>query len=239
MKFKGSTTLFHLPDPTPELREAYASATPFPHFVFDSALKPKRLREVKAEIDAIPNVSHVWRRSDHPTQVNKLWIQDLSAMPPKVKDLIQDMNSREFIAFLSDLTGIRPLLPDPELEGGGIHRTLPGGALGVHADFNLHPRTGFHRRLNVLLYLNHSMREWGGQLELWSKDMTSCEKRIDPIFNRMVIFTITDDANHGHPELWTPPQEEFRNSLALYYYSPERPEHEKAPFHWADWKKPL
>jgi len=67
--------------------------------------------------------------------------------------------------------------------------------------------------------------------------MTKCIHKIEPILNRLVIFKITDDAFHGHPEKWMAPIEYPRLSFAFYYYTDERPEEEKAPFHWALWQK--
>lgn len=221
------------------MTKMYAAASPFPHMVLENVVRPKRLREVKNELDLIPPTSAKWRRADHESQVNKLWIQDVRDMPPKARNLIQDLNAREFLTFLSDLTGLRPLLPDPGLEGGGVHRVLPGGKLDLHADFNLHPKTRFHRRLNVLLYMNAlgPREDYGGYLELHSKDGTFV-RRLAPSFNRMVVFSITDDAIHGHPEPWNPPDGRVpRDAIAMYYYTVDRPAHEKAPFHWASWKK--
>jgi Rps23 Pro-64 3,4-dihydroxylase Tpa1-like proline 4-hydroxylase len=79
--------------------------------------------------------------------------------------------------------------------------------------------------------------EYNGCLELWNNDMSSCAKRIAPISNRLVIFRITDDALHGSPEKWQAPIEYPRLSLALYYYTNDRPDEEKQPFHWALWYK--
>ena len=56
------------------------------------------------------------------------------------------------------------------------------------------------RRLNILIYLNHNWKENnGGHLELWDKEMKNCEKKVLPIFNRMVIFSTTDFSYHGNP----------------------------------------
>ena len=53
--------------------------------------------------------------------------------------------------------------------------------------------------MNVLVYLNRDWKEeYGGALELWSKDKSRCVRQILPVFNRTVIFTITDWAFHGH-----------------------------------------
>ena len=67
--------------------------------------------------------------------------------------------------------------------------------------------------------------------------MSSCMKKIAPIFNRFVIFRIKDDAYHGHPEVWSAPENYHRYSIALYYYTNDRPEEEKAPAHMALWQQ--
>ena len=80
------------------------------------------------------------------------------------------------------------------------------------------------RRVNVLIYLNKNWKEeYGGQLELWDKDMKKCKKKIVPIFNKMVIFSTNDFSNHGHPNPVTCPDNHSRKSIALYYFSKGRP----------------
>jgi len=147
------------------------------------------------------------------------------------------MYSAPVLQFLERLTGINGLMGDPSLLGGGVHKINRGGKLGVHADFNVHFRTQLHRRINLLLYLNKDWNaEWGGDLELWEKDMSKCCIKVAPVFNRAAIFNITDDAFHGHPHPLNTPENVSRYSLALYYYTVDRPEHEKAPWHPVVWK---
>ena len=59
------------------------------------------------------------------------------------------------------------------LEGGGLHQSPAGGFLNIHADFTVHPHhRNWQRRANLLLYLNDDWKpEYGGDLELWTKDM--------------------------------------------------------------------
>ena len=66
------------------------------------------------------------------------------------------------------------------MDGGGLHRSLPGGFLNVHTDFSAHhSKPGWRRRVNLLLYLNPEWQpDWGGELELWSKDMQRCVTRV-------------------------------------------------------------
>ena len=89
------------------------------------------------------------------------------------------------MARLERLTGIAPLAPDPAAFGAGLHQIFRNGSLQIHADFNVHPRPprpGFaHRRVNAFLYLNGDWDDaWGGDLELWNRQMTSRGRRPRP-----------------------------------------------------------
>jgi hypothetical protein len=131
--------------------------------------------------------------------------------------------SPEFVSFLQDLTGIDNLLPDWSMDGGGLHQTLRGGHLNVHADFTTHHvKENWSRRVNILLYLNQDWREeWGGQLELWDQEMTAAQARVQPAGNRMLVFTTSEDSFHGHPDALTCPDDVARRSMALYYFTEE------------------
>src|SRR5581483_6810089 len=64
---------------------------------------------------------------------------------------------------------------------------------------------------------------WGGALELWDSTKSQCRERIMPIFNRMVVFTISGTAYHGHPDPLNCPDGQSRKSIALYYFTVEAP----------------
>ena len=69
--------------------------------------------------------------------------------------------------------------------------------------------------------------EWNGQLELWDTECKNCITSVEPIFNRAVIFDTQPKDGilpwHGHPTPLNCPQDVYRKSLALYYYSKEKP----------------
>ncbi len=76
----------------------------------------------------------------------------------------------------------------------------------------------------MLLYLNSNWDEaWGGDLELWDPEMKHCEKKFAPIFNRLAVFSTTDTSFLGHPDPLLCPPDVRRKSIALYYYTAERP----------------
>lgn len=223
---------------TQELHQQFMTAEPFHHICIDNFLDYTTLKAVENEIRDMTHIHWKNGAQSDIVQSLKIGITDRSLMGEKQKELVDFMNSPEFVRFLQEVTGITDAEADAELLGGGFHQTATGGRLAIHADFNLHLRTGKHRRLNALLYMNEDWNEgYNGELELWDKSMQTCVKKIAPLFNRLVVFRVTDDAFHGHPVPWQGPKDYHRLSLAMYYYTPDRPEHEKAPFHWAAWQK--
>ncbi len=104
----------------------------------------------------------------------KVQVTDSSCFPGPVKRLSDAISSPEFLQALETITGIPKLCWDPNFLGGGMHLTGPGGRLDVHVDFNYNEFEKQHRRLNILIYLNPGWKEeWGGQIELWDRDVRS------------------------------------------------------------------
>lgn len=220
----------HLQEVARSAHDMYQSARPFPHAVIDGLLPDSVLDQVANEF---PEPSGEWRHSDDTNQRKFGAGAHEIPLGDTTRNVLAEFASAAFVDFLQTLTGIdEALIPDPHLKGGGLHQILPGGYLEVHADFNRHPLFGLDRRVNVLLYLNHDWRpEWCGALELWNADMSVAEQRIEPAFNRMVVFSITDTAFHGHPEPLRCPSGRSRRSLAFYYYSNGRPTAEQSEKH--------
>lgn len=202
----------------------YLGAKPFSHIVLDNFFDQTILDQV---LDEFPKPDAIrWQQFDSGQEI-KLASAAESSFGPATRLLMYHLNSITFLEFLSKVTGIENLIPDPGFEGGGLHQIVRGGKLGVHADFNKHRGFGLDRRLNLLLYLNKDWREeYGGHLQLWDRDMRVCQKRVLPLFNRVMIFGTTDYTYHGHPDPLQCPEGMTRKSLALYYFSNGRPAEE-------------
>ena len=149
--------------------------------------------------------------------------------------VFHELNSPEFLKWLQDVSEMEDeLLGDADLFGGGLHQSITGAFLNVHVDYNIHPKTKFHRRLNVLVYMNKDWKEeYEGNLELW--DLSQGNKTLlgkyAPTFNRCVIFETNEISYHGHPKPLNTPEGINRKSIATYYYTKSRPEHEIASDH--------
>ncbi len=204
-----------------ELSPTYQAAHPYPHIVLENFINPEVLENCITEFDQL-NSSEGWINYVHFNE-KKRGLNKLELLPESIKKTIHELNTPEFITWLSELTGIQNLQKDDMLEGGGIHQSTRGGYLNIHADFTVHPHhRNWQRRINLLVYLNKDWQEeWGGKLELWDRGMTGHEQQILPIFNRCVIFNTDPDSYHGHPDPMTCPEGHYRRSIALYYYTIE------------------
>ena len=204
--------------------QAYGEAKPFPHIVIDNFLPESVLNTILEEFPKPGEIN--WRKFDAATE-KKLASSSELQMGEATRLLLYQLNSSTFINFIERLTGIDGIIPDPHFVGGGLHQTERGGYLKIHADFNHHKRLHLDRRLNLLIYLNKNWQEeYGGHFEMWDRDMTQCQKKVLPVFNRCVVFSTTDFSYHGLPDPLTCPEGWTRKSLALYYYSNGRPPEE-------------
>ncbi len=199
---------------------AYAAGVPFPHIVLDDVLLPAVFSAAAGEFP----------RRDDPLWKGYLHVNETkysNTRPdfwgPTLQSVARELCSDRFVAYLTALTGIEALLPDWSMDGGGLHQTLRGGHLNIHADFSTHHKTtNWSRRVNVLLYLNEYWDDsWGGDLELWPQDMSARTRSVTPAPNRMLVFTTSETSFHGHPDPLLVPEGHARRSMALYYFTVE------------------
>lgn len=196
--------------------QRYQSGEPYHHICIDDFLPMEVIEKVRADLDSLPDAE----RSFDADQERFKSQYNPDRLPEYTRHLFQAFNSRAFILFLEQMTGIKGLIPDPYFVGAGIHKTLTGGHLDIHADFNVHKQMRLERRLNVLIYLNREWKEeYGGCFEIWDKAMTKEMASFSPTENRMVCFSTGSDTFHGNPEPVNHPDGVPRQSIALYYYT--------------------
>lgn len=199
-----------------ELLEDYRTAQPFPHLILDGLFQTDTLNSLLEDLPPSSSPKWVNERHDQMIKSNLRSAVDLSEHSFL---FAATLHSASFLYFLSEITGIQALLPDPYLSGAGYHVIPPGGKFDVHADRNMDHFSGLERRLAMLVYLNKSWDpQFGGQLELWNQNGTHCEKVIQPIFNRTVIFEIADKNFHAVRPV-THQSGRRRISFAVYYHT--------------------
>jgi Rps23 Pro-64 3,4-dihydroxylase Tpa1-like proline 4-hydroxylase len=204
------------------IANTYQNAKPFSHIILDDFFEKNEALKALKVFPEIKNEG--WIHYVHVNE-NKHGLNKLDLIPNDIKNgILKELNSSEFLKLLEQITGIKNLLADPTIEGGGIHQSENGGYLNVHADFTVHPhKKNWRRRVNVLVYLNQGWeKSYGGNLELWEKDMSKPVISIAPLFNRVVIFNTNEDSYHGFPDPIICPDHVTRKSIALYYFTQEK-----------------
>lgn len=198
----------------------YAATPPYPHVVLDDVLPADVFERAVAEFPPVDDPG--WDGYLHVNET-KFANRQRETWGPTLRAVADALCSEEFAEMLGELTSFDGLIPDPSMDGGGLHQTLRGGHLNVHTDFTTHHRhRRWRRRVNILLYLNRTWSpDWGGALELWDRDVRTAVRTVQPIGNRMLIFTTSGDAFHGHPDRLQCPDGMARRSLALYYFTDE------------------
>jgi hypothetical protein len=194
----------------------YQTALPFPHIVMEDFVDAGVLRRLVEQFPAHEGRDYF----DRPQERFKFQFDPNTVESGIVRNLLAELNGEPFLAFLSEMTGIQGLISDPYYSGGGLHETLAGGHLSVHADFRMHGEMKVERRLNLLIYLNDDWPEsYGGELELWDRKVRKATKSILPVMARAVVFSTDATSFHGVPEPLKCPPDRARRSIATYYYT--------------------
>lgn len=217
------------------LRERFAAARPFRHVAIDDFFTAETARALAERFPAFDERLAMNENGEVGAKAVNEKVRDLGGPWVRLDDLVRGQGFRDLV---SRMTGIPDLQYDPHYFGGGTHENLHGQCLDAHVDFNFHPLTRQHRRLNLIVYLSEEWRdEWGGSIQLHkdpylppSLDEITV---VTPLFNRCVIFETNEHSWHGFPRIELPENKRHlsRRSFALYYYTDSRPAQELGPEH--------
>jgi hypothetical protein len=193
---------------------AFRDAKPFPHIKFDHFL-PAEAAHLLSLMYPDPNRDAGWTTHANPN-VKRMFSGNEVLWNPVFRLFAQATASRQFLLFLETLSGITGLIPDPYYIGGGAMVAGRDDFLNMHCDFNWHYKLHCHRRLNALFYLTPDWKEeWGGALRLEGQEIAVYA----PLFNRVIIFEVSDTAWHGQPTPMTCPEGTWRRVFSAFYYT--------------------
>jgi len=203
--------------------DQFLAAKPFPHIAIDNFFDAESYAFIR---DTFPSPdSEIWKKPSNEHTKNKMVTKQganglkETSYTLQAKEVFRELGSASFLQYLEKMSGITGLIADPYLAEGGFHCSGNGGYLDAHADFSHHDHLGLERRLNLIMYLNDDWKpEYGGALSLFDEDLNPATS-VEPIGNRCVIFKTSETSFHGHPVPMVLPDNIYRRSIALYYYS--------------------
>ena len=207
------------PEAAKALHEEFKNAKPYKYLVLENFLNDAVATDLFSNFPAIENLN-VKRKS---LNEDKSEDYHFERWAPVFSELRQVIASQEFCSWMSTITGIDELTTTNDSLGSGVHQGKNGSYVDVHLDVNMNAKAGLWRRINLLIYLNKNWQpEYGGDLEIWDKQMTKCWNKVSPMFNRAVVFLTDDNSPHGYSKI-NIPEGESRKSFYTYYYTVPEP----------------
>lgn len=199
-----------------DLAHKFHTSKPYSHIIIDNFLNEEYIDNISLEF---PTKYDDWYKYYNPLEV-KYAYDDINKLDKNIKMFFYILSSKQITDTFSRITNIN-LEYDPYLHGAGLHAHPKYGRLNIHLDYEKHPYLiNKQRRLNIILFLNKKWhKSWNGDNQLWNNDVTQCQVRTYPNYNRAIIFQTNEKSWHGLPDKINCPKNIFRKSLAFYYIS--------------------
>jgi len=217
------------------LASSFQQQQPFRHVVIDNFLNQEFCDQICREFPEFQTLNALNENDEVGGKATREKVRALGGAFRKVDDLIK---APDFLALIERITGVPDLHYDPFYFGGGTHENREGQDLDPHVDFNYHPVSNQHRRLNLIIYLNPEWDDsWGGSLQLHSDPYREPAHdqvvTLTPLKNRCVIFETNEHSWHGFEQICLPDDSKglSRKSFAVYFYTDLRPAEELAVEH--------
>jgi len=206
-----------------ELAAQFINAKPFNHIIIDNFWKDDIAKQLVADFPSYE--STVWTTHYQNPIEDKKACNHWDRFPAATYQAFTYLNSQEFLNIIEPVVGVYNIKTDIGLHGGGWHAHHKGGKLNVHLDYSIHPKLKLERHYNLIVYMTPDWKpEWKGGLELWShNEITNqpleCVYTVENKFNRAVLFDTTQHSWHGLPDDLTCPDNVYRRSMAVYYFT--------------------
>lgn len=204
------------------VREDFLSSTPFNNVIIDNFWSPEIAEKLYSEFPKY-NDEKIWNTFYNSAIENKKTCNSWDKFPKVTYQAFTFLSGDWIQDRIRYVTNKNDLFMDIGLHGGGWHAHGNGGNLNMHLDYNIHPKLGMQRKLNIIIYLQKDWDvNWGGGLEFWTHDFENNQpkelsKVVDLKFNRAVLFDTTNNSWHGLPYPLKCPEDKPRQSMAAYY----------------------
>jgi len=147
---------------------------------------------------------------------------------PLLEEIIYAFQDQRVVELVSEICGIKNIVPDENLYAGGISAMGHKQFLNPHLDNSHDKDRQMWRVLNLLYYVTPDWQEsYGGNLELWPDGLKGEQITIHSKFNRLVVMATHNKSLHSvSPVVYNG----FRCCVSNYYFS-QKPLQQSDTFH--------
>lgn len=204
---------------------------PFPFLILDEFLEPDYFTALSSVLSS--NHASMGREFATDVETNKS-ISLNSDLPNLVSNIVNALNTTEWLANLKALTGINTLTctDNGNTMLANYHEMKHGGFLGSHVDHSHEPALGLPHVLNIIVYLSDDWEaRFGGGTLFFDRHGKSVRAKVEYKPNRAVIFLHTPYSFHGVERLMNNGEVRRRTLYVDYYSLSKNPfEHMKLDF---------
>ena len=205
----------------------FSSTKPFPYVIIDNFLNLNLAKKIVKNFPHHTN-KKLWSYRNY-CEIKKA-TDNWNMFPPEAYQLLSVLNSNDFLEIIRKKIKLKNLYPDYGLNGGGFHIMGEKGKLNPHLDYIIHPKLNLMRKFNLIVFFNLKWKPSnGGELCLYDKNSSNKKlpgklvKKIEPKFNRAVLFDTSLSSWHGVNEV----RNMVRKSMAVYYLIDKKSKTEK------------
>ncbi|UAJ09270.1 2OG-Fe(II) oxygenase [Glacieibacterium megasporae] len=146
--------------------------------------------------DAFPDAATMRHRRS--IREDKHVAAQMDAYDPLLEEAVFAFQDVDVVDAVSEITGIRSLIPDDKLYAGGISVMTKGSFLNPHLDNSHDADRLLYRAINSLFYVSP---DWstasGGNLEVWDDGPKGQPREFVSAFNRLVLMSTGRESWHS------------------------------------------
>jgi hypothetical protein len=218
-----------------QLNSVFDISLPYPMIVLDNFLPEDVALQMANECETIPDQhwTTFTRQGSNMRECKQLHAA------PIAYNFTNQLHSSLGINWLSQLTKIPGLIPDPHITGAGYSRIFNGESLKVHTDFNWNDQLRLHRSISFILYLNPNWKEeYGCALDFYDFNNEKVITSVTTLFNRAIIWKYHKRGFHGCTTPVACPPALTRNAFRLFFYTSDaqykNDDHPHRSLYWFD-----
>ncbi|MEQ8304001.1 MAG: 2OG-Fe(II) oxygenase [Cyclobacteriaceae bacterium] len=195
-----------------ELKTEFARKNMVNSFVVDDLLDDELARRIHS---AFPDKSQMKQKKS--LREYKNIAAQMDNYDAILEEAVYAFQDSRVVDLVSEITGLKSLVPDELLYAGGISLMSNGNFLNPHLDNSHNNDRSLYRVLNLLYYVTPDWKqENGGNLELWDNGPKNRQRIIHSKFNRLAVMITNKSSIHSVSKVIV---NDSRCCISNYYFS--------------------